>query len=453
MMDRGGEIAAVSGAAQAAGLRPGDRLLAVGGHPLRDVIDFRFYADGPTASLRLRRGVEEKVIRLRRPAGAPWGIEFAEPLFDGVRRCTNRCRFCFLDQLPPGWRRTLYLRDDDYRLSFLYGNFVTLTNLRKEDWTRLEEQRLSPLHVSVHATEPELRRYLLGRRSLPDIREQLERLGRLGIAVHTQVVLCPGLNDGPQLERTLADLAALSTTVRSVGLVPVGLTRFRCPPPAGLEGAGPALRTYTPGEARDLLSWALPRQRAFRRALGRTFLYLADEFYLLAGRPLPSARRYDGWPQLENGIGMARQLLDDWARTRRRLRTPLLQSGRGGEGIRAARISLVSGALVTPLLQPMAQELMALVPDLEVEIVTVENTTFGPNVTVAGLLTGEALRTGLRPARGDLLFLPQVAFDAQGRTLDDVTVGMLAQELGRPIVLVERMGQVVRALRHRGAPP
>ncbi len=447
MSEMGGEIVAVSGIAQAAGLRPGDRLLAANGHPLRDLIDFRFYADGPAASLRLRRGTEEKVVRLRRPAGVPWGIEFAEPLFDGVRRCTNRCCFCFLDQLPPGWRRTLYLRDDDFRLSFLYGNFVTLTNLQEEDWARLEEQRLSPLHVSVHATAPDLRRRLLGRRNLPDIREQLARLGRLGIAVHTQVVLCPGINDGPHLERTLADLAALAPTVRSVGLVPVGLTRFRRPPPAGLEGVEPALRPYTPEEARELLSWARPRQRALRRALGRGFLYPADEFYLLAGRSLPSARLYDGFPQLENGIGLARLLLDDWARARRRLRT---RSPAGRRGKANSRVTLASGTLAAPLLRPMAHELQALAPGLEVEVLAVENITFGPSVTVAGLLTGEALRAALRPARGELLFLPQVAFDAQGRTLDDITVDTLARELGRPIVLVERMGQVLRALQNPG---
>jgi putative radical SAM enzyme (TIGR03279 family) len=440
MSQRGcGEIAAVAGAAQQSGLQPGDRLLTANGRPLRDVIDFRFYADGPAVTLRFRRGDSEGTVRLLRPAGVDWGLEFTEPLFDGVRRCTNRCLFCFLDQLPTGWRRSLYLRDDDYRLSFLYGNFVTLTNLHQEDWDRLEEQRLSPLYVSVHATEPDLRRLMLGRKTLPDIRRQLARLGRLGITVHTQVVLCPGINDGPHLERTLADLARLSGIVRSVALVPVGLTRFRSPAPAGLEGVAASLRPHSPEEARALVKWAVPRQRAWRRQLGRAFLYLADEFYLLASRPVPAARSYDGFPQVENGVGLARELLDDWARSRRRLPAALP---------RPRRITLAGGTLAAPLLQGPAAELAARVAGLTVEVLPVPNVTFGSTVTVSGLLTGEALRAGLRgQVQGDILFLPQVAFDGHGRTLDGATVAGLEQELGRPIVLAERMSQVVHALK------
>jgi putative radical SAM enzyme (TIGR03279 family) len=442
----GGEISAVSGVAQAAGLQAGDRLLAANGHPLRDVLDWSFYADGPTATVRVHRGEGEWTVRLRRPAGSDWGIAFSEPLFDGLRRCANRCLFCFMDQLPSGWRRTLYLRDDDYRLSFLYGNFVTLTNLRPEDWDRLAEQRLSPLYVSVHATEPDLRRRLLGRKRAPDVLEQIERLGRLHIAVHAQVVLCPGINDGPHLERTLADLRRLYPTVQSVSLVPVGLTRFRTPPPADLEGVEPALRPYTPDEARDLLAWALPHQRALRRTLDCGFLYPADEFYLLAERAVPSARLYDGFPQLENGVGLVRLLLDDWARTRRRL-PPMNGEDRGRPERVRARATLATGTLLFPVLLKVARELAARMPGADIEVLPIENVTFGPTVTVAGLLTGEALRSGLRAAQGDVLFLPIAAFDDQGRALDDVTVGALEQELGRPIVLVDRMSQVVRALR------
>jgi len=424
----------VSGAARAAGLLPGDRLLSVGGHPLRDIIDFRFHADGPRATFRVRRGDQERTVTLHRTPGNDWGIEFARPIFDRIRLCTNRCPFCFLEQLPPGLRPSLYLRDDDFRLSFLYGNFVTLTNLRPEDWERLAEQRLSPLYVSVHATEPELRGLLLGRPDLPDIREQLARLGRLGIAVHTQVVLCPGVNDGVHLERTVEDLAGLFPTVRSVALVPVGLTRFRRPAQAGLEGTFP-LRLYTPTEAQVLLRWAEPRRRAFRKAWGCTFLYPADEFYLLAGRPIPSTYRYDGFPQAENGVGLVRLLLDDWRRLRRRM--PRLPPH---------RLTLACGPLIAPLLSRLAGELAALQEGLTIEVLPVENTTFGPTVTVSGLLTGEALRAGLRKARGEILFLPQAAFDERGRTLDEVSVEELARDLGRPVLLAERMSQVVRAL-------
>lgn len=440
----GGEIASVTGVAHAAGLLPGDRLLAANDHPLRDVIDFRFYADGPRATFLVRRGEEEWTVTLRRLPGKDgfptqaWGIEFVQPIFDRVRLCANRCPFCFLDQLPPGLRPSLYLRDDDYRLSFLYGNFVTLTNLGPEDWERLAEQRLSPLYVSVHATEPELRRLLLGRRDLPDIREQLSRLGRLGIAAHTQVVLCPGVNDGVHLERTVGDLAGLFPTVRSVTLVPVGLTRFRQPAQPGLEEATFPLRPYTSAEAHALLRWAAPRQRDFRKRWGCTFLYLADEFYLLAGRPIPSAHRYDGFPQVENGVGLVRLLLDDWARLRRRL--PL-------ERFRPRRLSLACGTLIAPLLSRLAGEFSTLQEGLSIEVIPIENITFGPTVTVSGLLTGEALRAGLRKVRGEILFLPRVAFDERGRMLDEVSVEALEQELGRPVFLAERMSQVIRTLR------
>ncbi len=440
----GGEIAAVTGVARAAGLLPGDRILAVNGHPLRDLIDFRFYADGPRATFLVRRGKEEWTVTLRRPPGRgglptrPWGIEFAQPIFDRVRLCTNRCPFCFLNQLPAGLRPSLYLRDDDYRLSFLYGNFVTLTNLSAKDWERLAEQRLSPLYVSVHATEPELRRLLLGRHDLPDIREQLARLGRLGIVVHTQVVLCPGVNDGPHLERTVEDLAGLFPTVRSVALVPVGLTRFRRPAQPDLEEAAFPLRPYTSAEAHALLRWAASRRRTFRERWGRAFLYPADEFYLLARRPVPSACRYDGFPQVENGVGLVRLLLDDWARLRRRLPR---------EHLHPRRLTLACGTLIAPLLSRLAEEFSALRKGLSIEVVPVENITFGPTVTVSGLLTGEALRAGLRKARGEILFLPRVAFDERGRTLDEVSVEEVERELGRPIFLAERMSQVARILR------
>lgn len=431
----GGIVHAVSGAARACGVQPGDRLLTVDGHRLRDVIDFWFHADGEEATVLLMRGPTETVLRLQRPVGSPWGIEFAEPLFDGLRRCTNHCVFCFLDQLPPGWRRTLYLRDDDFRLSFLYGNFATLSNLRPEDWARLEEQRLSPLYVSVHATDPNLRGTLLGRRGLPDIRDQLLRLEDLGIEVHAQVVLCPGLNDGAALERTVCDLVERASSVRSLSLVPVGLTRFRQCPPAGLEGAVASLRSVTPAEARDLLRWARPHQRAFRQRWGCTWLYPSDELYLLAGQRVPTASRYDGFPQLENGVGMVRRLLDDWARVRRRIRlsAPRLRS-----------MTLVCGTLVAPLLRRMAEELCRLVGERVAEVVAVGNETFGHAVTVSGLLTGEDLRRALlgRPL-GEIVFLPRAAFDEEGRTLDGLGVEQLEEDLQRPICLVERMGQVL----------
>jgi len=434
-LQAGGLVVQVSGAAEAAGIRPGDRVLEANGHPLRDVIDWAFYADGNAVTVRVARGEGVFVVRLRRPAGSGWGISFAEPLFDGVRRCQNRCLFCFLDQLPRGWRPSIYLRDDDYRLSFLFGNFVTLTNLQEQDWDRLAEQRLSPLYVSVHATEPALRERLLGRAGIPDIRQQLERLARLGITVHAQVVLCPGINDGEHLERTIADLARLCPPVASVALVPVGLTRFREP----ATTSGERLRLYTPEEARDLCTWTRRLQRTFRSNLGKVFLHLADEFYLLAGRPVPGAASYDGFPQVENGVGLVRRLLGDWARVRRRLPSRLT---------RRVRVTLVSGTLIGPLIQRVAVELQDRVEGLDIQHLPLENRTFGPTVTVSGLLTGETFLESLPgSAWGEILFLPRAAFDPEAKeTLDGVTVEELVRRLGRPVVLVERWSQVLRTL-------
>ncbi|MGC8873878.1 MAG: DUF512 domain-containing protein [Chloroflexia bacterium] len=430
----GGVVAQVQGIAKLAGIRPGDRLLEANGHPLRDVIDWAFYADGHSVTVRVARGESTFSVQLCRPAGTAWGIDFAEPLFDGVRHCQNRCLFCFLDQLPPGWRRSIYLRDDDYRLSFLFGNFVTLTNLRESDWQRLEKQHLSPLYVSVHATEPSLRERLLGRKGLPDIREQLERLGRLGIVVHAQVVLCPGINDGAQLERTVADLERLSPPVASVALVPVGLTRFRA---LQSTGAGETLRTYTPEEAAALWKWARKWQRALRSTLGKTFLYLADEFYLLAGRQVPRAASYDGFPQAENGVGLVRLLLDDWARVRRRRPIPTS---------RRLRVTLVCGTLIAPTLQRIAAAEEKRLEGLEAQVLPLENRTFGPTVTVSGLLTGETFWEGLRAARGEVVFLPRAAFGEGKETLDGVALEDLQRRFDRPLVLVERWSEVLQAL-------
>ncbi len=431
----GGVVSQVEGIARAAGLQAGDRVVAINGRPLRDLIDYRFYADGPEAAVQVLREGETLHLPLRRSPGEDWGITFAEPLFDGIRRCQNRCLFCFLDQLPAGWRRSLYLRDDDYRLSFLYGNFVTLTNLRPEDYARIQEQHLSPLYISVHATDPALRRFLLGRPDIPDIRRQLARLGRSGSTFHTQVVLCPGINDGEHLWRTLADLDRLYPAVQSVSLVPVGLTRFRQLPPPGLEGAAAHLRPYRAEEAHHLTRQVLPLQKRLRRRRGRTWLYLADEFYLLAGRPVPAARFYDGFPQLENGVGLLRQLRDDWFRTRRRLPAALP---------RPLEVTLVCGLAVAPTLRSFAQEASAQVEGLVMRVLALENHTFGPTVTVSGLLTGEEFFSlAGRPDLGEVLFLPRSAFDLEGNcTLDDLALEDLREVLGRPVFLAERMEEV-----------
>mgnify|MGYP002682251809 FL=1 len=247
----GGQIQSVAPGSlwERAGLRSGDIVLAVNGHPLRDVIDFQFYSADYELSLVVRRSDgPERELRMERQFSDALGIEFTAPTFDGLRLCRNRCEFCFVQQMPKGLRQTLYLRDDDLRYSFLYGNFVTLTNWTEDDWQRVAEQRLSPLYVSVHATDCALRARLLGLTEVPDVLEQVERLGDMGIEVHAQLVVVPGLNDGAVLERSVEDLAKLYPTVQSVGVVPVGITRYQCRD----------IRTMTAPEAQTILAWAEP---------------------------------------------------------------------------------------------------------------------------------------------------------------------------------------------------
>jgi len=420
--------------AEKAGLLPGDELLSVNGHRLRDVIDYRFYSAEEELQLVIRRGGEVFTRRLRRGYGEDLGLDFQEVVFDGLRRCGNRCSFCFVDQLPPGMRSSLYIKDDDYRYSFLWGNFITLSNWSEEDWERVGEQGLSPLYVSVHATDLGLRRKIFGNPRLPDIREQLHRLSHLGIQVHAQVVVVPGLND-LHLERTVSDLVGFFPAVQSIGVVPVGLTRYHR---AGLRGV-------TPREAKASVKQVSLWSEEFRGRYGRSLVYLADEFYLLAGLLPPSAEEYDDFPQLENGIGLVRRLLDEGIKKGK----PLAAKGRK---------SLACGTLIAPLLEGMANELSLSLQDPEgqepvgsallstqIEVIPIENRFFGPTITVSGLLTGRDVIAALRGRDlGEMVYLPRSMFDAKGEiTLDGMTVGDMEAALGVKVTMAETMREIL----------
>jgi len=429
-VDKDGVIAEVRSGSIAAelGLQPGDVLLSIDGHVLRDVIDYRFYGAEEELELVVERGGERSVYQVERGYDQEPGIEFAEPTFDGLRRCNNRCEFCFLNGMPPGMRRSLYIKDDDYRYSFLFGNFITLTNLTEDDWDRLAEQRLSPLYVSVHATDLALRRRILGSPAAPDVVEQLKRLGSLGIQVHAQIVLIPGLNDGPHLAHTVANLAALYPTVQSIAVVPLGLTKYH---------RGP-FRVYRPEEAGPILIQISDWQREFRRQRGLNLVYASDEWYLLAGLEVPPSEEYDGFPQLENGVGLTRVFLDEEFRVE-------------GFRFRVGRVTLVCGTLIAPVLGDVAAKLAGRT-GLEIEVVPVENRFFGPTVTVSGLLTGWDVIEALRGRElGDLVFLPQAMFDASGGlTLDDMTAAAIGERLGVRVEVAGTMGEVADFLRGQG---
>lgn len=428
----GGRVVRVEagGLAERLGILPGDRILAVNGATVRDVLDV-MYQCADEGAVRIEVERDGRLFSLEGEGDDELGLEFEEMTFDGIRRCRNRCLFCFVDQLPRGLRTSLYVKDDDYRYSVLCGNFVTLTNLTEDDWERLESQRLSPFRVSVHATDNDLRRTLLGNPEAPDVVEQLKRLARLRIAVHCQVVLVPGRNDGAYLERTVGDLAALHPTVESIAIVPVGRTRY----------ADPALsRGFTIPECVALVERARVWQREYRKKYGVGLVYLADELYLRADCPLPSAASYDGFPQYENGIGLVRVLLDDWRRERQRI----AKAGkRGGSN----RLTAVCGTAIAPLLGEILAELGE-VGGPQVHLVPVENSFFGPTVTVSGLLTGADVLDALRGVDpGDLVVLPRAMLDSEGVfTLDGESPGSLEEKLRRPVMFAGTVSEIMRLL-------
>ncbi len=414
--------------ADALALLPGDRVLAVNGAPVADYIAYRFAIAEEEIALEIARGEERGVFEIEKDADEDLGLVFTGDVFDGVRACRNQCVFCFENQMPVGMRPSLNLRDDDFRLSFLHGNFLTLTNFSDADFDRVIREHLSPLYVSIHATDPAVRRRMLGARRAPDVLTQLRRLGDGGIQLHGQIVLCPGWNDGAMLARTLDDLAALYPTVLTVGVVPVGLTAHR--------PAGPDVRAVTPDDAATVLDLVTERQQAFLSTLGTRFVFAADEFYLSAGRDLPPLDAYEELAQKENGIGLARLFLEelDGLKLRRR-KTPTL----------AEHVTLATGTLAAPLLARLAVRLRA--AGHAVEVVAVPNRFYGGGVSVAGLLTGADLLSALRGRDlGRLVLLPAVTLNSDGVLLDDMTPEALARELGAPVRFCAGPENVVRYL-------
>jgi putative radical SAM enzyme (TIGR03279 family) len=404
-----------------AGVAPGSFLVSVNGRPVQDPLDLRYRETAGRVDLvwRDRDGAEQRA-RIEKPEDRPLGLEL-DPL--KMRACNNKCAFCFAHQNARGMRRALYFKDDDYRFSFLNGNFATLTNLGPEDMDRIVEQRLHPLYISVHATDRALRNRMLGNPRAPDILEQVRFFAAGRIRMHTQVVLCPGINDGPHLARTLEDLARFHPFVETVALVPVGLTRYR--------QRLPVLRSPDPGYARSLLDWAEPRRRRFLRDLGTRFAFPSDEFYLLAGRPFPTGATYGGYPQLGNGVGGCRKFLDEFRRLERRL-PPAVSPPRA--------VTVVSGTLAAPVLRGATARLNQ-IRGLRVEMVPVLNEFFGGSVSCAGLLTGQDIVKTLEPGRerlGDAILIPSVALKEDETVfLDDLALRELETRLGRPALRVE----------------
>jgi putative radical SAM enzyme (TIGR03279 family) len=415
--------------ADRAGLAAGERLLTINGQRLRDLIDYSWLVHDDELELTVCSPEgETRQVLLEPEPGEPPGLMFAAP---EPKRCGNNCVFCFVHQLPKGLRRPLYVKDEDYRLSFLQGTYVTLSNLKPSELRRIITQRLSPLYISVHAVDPQVREQLLGRSGIPPILEQLQTLAAGRIAMHTQVVLCPGLNDGALLEETVQQLAALYPAIQSLAVVPVGLTEHR----QRLPQLRPVDRDY----AAVFLDVWLPKMRQLNRQLGEPFLQLADEFFLKAGYPFPALKEYGDLPQWENGVGMVPWFHKDAAAVLRRARP-----------LQPFDAVIVTGQSACEVVQPFLAELAAKT-GCRLRVVAVPNRLFGSSVTVAGLVCGRDIATELQGnLSGEIILVPEVMLkEGEGCFLDDMTPTELQQQLGVPVVPFETTpGGLYRQLRY-----
>jgi len=435
--------------ADLAGIQPGDLLRTINGHLIRDLVDYRFYVADEELTIGLERQQTAHEVHISKTYDEGLGVLFGEEPTPFIRQCANKCVFCFIKGLPErfapvsglehGMRSTLYIKDDDYRYSFLFGNFITLTNLKELDWQRLDEQKLTPIYVSVHTTDPDLRRKMVDGPRAGDIIDHIKRLGDISITCHTQLVLCPTINDGEQLEKSIRDLTELRPLVESISVVPVGLTKYNN---MIKMGELPPLRHFTREEADALIEQVEVHQRRFEAEYedGYPFVYLSDEWYYLTGREFPPARHYGNYAQIENGVGMTRYLIEQWKAGQRRLPRKMNQP---------RKVTLVTSAMARPVIEGFASDLRA-IPNLEVQVVPIINQFFGPEVTVAGLLCAQDVLKTLNEQEhlGDLVLLPRVMLDNEGkRFLDDVTVEEFQASLPTRSTFVRNAPETVHAIR------
>ena len=393
-----------------AGLKKGDKILDINGMPIDDFLDLYVASFDQAYKMKYERAGKSATVDFEREAGQPLGIEVG---MDDIHECHNKCVFCFFDQMPKGLRKELYFKDEDYRLSFLHGNYLALTNLAPEDEARITEQRLSPLYVSVHATHPEVRERLLGVKPPEDVVAIMKRLGEKGIQFHTQIVVVPGYNSGEVLRETIEDLVEIDDIVLSVGVVPVGLTAHR----EGLAEIEPVDETL----AKDVVRLVRGFNHRLRDRTGNGVVYAADEFFVKAGVALPQSPYYDDYPQVENGIGMLRILLDSAAEAI----VP--------EALREKWITFVTGTLAKPYLVEVAGILRS--EGIIANVLAPHNSLFGDVVTVSGLLPGKDIASLKPRLKGfDAVVLPPDMLNADGLTLDGMTVGDLEKDLGLPVI-------------------
>ena len=413
-----------------AGVQAGDVLLSINQNEIADVLDYRFYLAERRVTLALTRDGEPYEVVIHKEEYDDIGLCFETPLMDKKRCCANKCIFCFIDQLPRGLRPSLYFKDDDARLSFLHGNYVTLTNLTDKDIDRIIKMHISPVNVSVHTTNPELRCEMMKNKRAGKVLSYLNRLADAGIRICGQIVLCRGVNDGEELTRSMQDLVKLHPALSSVSVVPAGLTKFR-------EGLYP-LSPFTSEECRAVIAQVNAFGEECERELGARIFCCADEFYLKAGLPLPEESYYGDYEQIENGVGMLRSLWEEFS-----AELDFLDEYVPEGGMKKRRVTLVTGKAAAPMLRALVQALCARVPELSAEVVAIENNFFGPEITVAGLLTGKDVCEQLAGRNlGDEVLYPAAMLRAEG---DLFLCGMTPEEMEKTL------GVPVRATKGEGA--
>ena len=408
---------------------PGDALLEINGHKIEDIFDYQYYTQDEYIEILVRKpSGEEWLLEIDKGYDEDLGITFENGLMDDYRSCHNKCIFCFIDQMPKGMRDTLYFKDDDSRLSFLQGNYVTLTNMSDEDVDRIIRYNLSPINVSFQTTNPELRCRMLNNRFAGQALEKAWKLAQAGIIMNGQIVLCKGVNDGAELDRSIRDLSAYLPNLESVSVVPVGLSKYR-------DGLYP-LEPFTKEDAQDVLRIIHGWQNKIYPEYGTHFVHASDEWYILAEEELPQEEQYDGYLQLENGVGMLRLLLDEFAEAMEEDRI-------NGRQVRAKHITLATGRLAYRFIKQMAMHMEERYEGLQIDVIAIRNDFFGEMITVSGLLTGQDIMAQLKDRDlGEKLLLPQnVLKSGEPVFLDDYTLDDIEKALQVRIDIVKSSGR------------